>query len=68
MTAYPPWLDSSIDLFDFDCNLTHPEFASQADALIESAKTARVTKMLVPGASIEESEQCLVLARLHPEV
>ncbi|KAF0685813.1 Aste57867_22335 [Aphanomyces stellatus] len=65
--ALPEWLDASVDLFDFDCNLTHPEFIGQADALIESARIVRVTQMLVPGATIEESQQCLALARKHPE-
>ncbi|RHY09946.1 hypothetical protein DYB36_005582 [Aphanomyces astaci] len=66
VNVLPAWLDDSVDLFDFDCNLTHPEFTGQADALIESARHLRVTQMLVPGSTIEESQQCLALARQHP--
>ncbi|CAK4801530.1 unnamed protein product [Aphanomyces euteiches] len=63
----PAWLNETVELFDFDCNVTHLEFEGQADALIESARRLRVTQMLVPGATIEESKQCLELARKYPE-
>ncbi|KDO18539.1 hypothetical protein SPRG_21679 [Saprolegnia parasitica CBS 223.65] len=51
----PAWLTPDIDLFDFDCA-----------ALIAEAKEARVKQMLVPGATLAESQQCLDLARLYP--
>ncbi|KDO24187.1 hypothetical protein SPRG_10615 [Saprolegnia parasitica CBS 223.65] len=68
VSKLPAWLTSDVDLFDFDCNLTHPEFEGQAPALIAEAKEVRVTQMLVPGATLEESRQCLDLARLYPTV
>ncbi|ETV93173.1 hypothetical protein H310_12780 [Aphanomyces invadans] len=62
----PRWLDDTVDLFDFDCNVTHPEFKGQEDALVQCARRVRVTQMLVPGSTIEESHECLALARQHP--
>ncbi|OQR86489.1 hypothetical protein ACHHYP_10488 [Achlya hypogyna] len=65
--AYPEWLSDEVDLFDFDCNLTHPDFEGQAPELITSAQSARVTQMLVPGATLEESQACVALCRQHPK-
>ncbi|KAF1793390.1 Metal-dependent hydrolase [Phytophthora cactorum] len=47
--------DGMLELFDFDCNLTH-----------EDLQAVGVKEMLVPGATIEESQRAIELCRQHP--
>ena len=55
-------------MFDFDCNFTHPELVHQTQNLIQVARKLCITQFLVPGASIEESKQCIQLAEQYPNV
>lgn len=59
-------LDTSLELFDFDCNLTHEDLCGNVDALIRQAAAVGVKEMLVPGATIEESQRAIKLCRQYP--
>ncbi|KAF4041469.1 TatD related DNase [Phytophthora infestans] len=56
----------NLELFDFDCNLTHEHLRGNVAALMQQAASVGVKEMLVPGATIEESQQAIELCRLHP--
>jgi TatD DNase family protein len=53
---------------DIGVNLTHDSFDADRDAVIERARAAGVTQMLVTGADLASSEAALQLARVHPRV
>jgi TatD DNase family protein len=57
-----------MELIDIGCNLTHDSFDGDRDQVIEAARAAGVTQMMVTGASGEGSEQALALARTWPRV
>ncbi|GMG16242.1 unnamed protein product [Phytophthora fragariaefolia] len=57
---------SPLELFDFDCNLTHEDLRDNVAALMQQAQAVGVTEMLVPGASIDESQRAVELCRQHP--
>ncbi|DAZ95154.1 TPA: hypothetical protein N0F65_009863 [Lagenidium giganteum] len=62
----PPSVPELSDLFDFDCNLTHADLASDVDTLMRAAAAVGVTQMLVPGATLQESTEAIELCRQHP--
>ncbi|CAI5728058.1 unnamed protein product [Peronospora destructor] len=57
---------SKFELFDFDCNLTHEDLCNNVKALIQQATAVGVKEMLVPGATIEESQRAIELCRQYP--
>jgi TatD DNase family protein len=56
------------ELMDIGVNLTHRSFASDRDAVLERARTAGVTRMVLTGTSVRGSEDAAELARAHPGV
>jgi len=57
-----------MQLIDIGVNLTHDSFDHDRDQVIERARNAGVTRMIVTGASREHSPKALALARAHPGV
>ncbi|MFP7723432.1 TatD family hydrolase [Lysobacter sp. A3-1-A15] len=57
-----------MQLIDIGANLTHESFDRDRDAVIERARAAGVTRMVVTGASREHSPKALALAHAHPGV
>ncbi|KAG3114918.1 hypothetical protein PI124_g2539 [Phytophthora idaei] len=58
--------DGMLELFDFDCNLTHEDLRGNVTVLMQQAEAVGVKEMLVPGATIEESQRAIELCRQHP--
>ena len=58
----------AMELIDIGCNLTHDSFDSDRDEVLEMARQAGVTQMIVTGASEEGSPQALQLARSYPGI
>lgn len=54
------------NLIDIGVNLTHDSYAADRDAVIERARSAGVTHMIVTGTSVPGSRQALQLSREHP--
>ncbi|KAG6594339.1 TatD related DNase [Phytophthora cinnamomi] len=63
--AEPPHA-ADLELFDFDCNLTHEDLRDNVSALMQQAAAVGVKEMLVPGATIDESQRAVELCRQHP--
>lgn len=59
---------STLTLFDMDCNLTHPELKQHAQTAIEESQSLGIQQMLVPGASLDESDMAIALCQEHPTV
>ncbi|KAE8893418.1 hypothetical protein PF005_g17039 [Phytophthora fragariae] len=57
---------ADLELFDFDCNLTHEDLRGNVATLMQQASTVGVKEMLVPGATIDESQRAIELCRQHP--
>ncbi len=55
-----------MQLIDIGANLTHDSFDHDRDAVLQRARDAGVTRMIITGASREHSPQALELAKLHP--
>lgn len=55
-----------MDLIDIGANLTHDSFDRDRDAVLQRARDAGVTRMIVTGASREHSPKALELALAHP--
>lgn len=55
-----------MELIDIGCNLTHDSFDSDREQVLERARQAGVTQMVVTGASAEGSRKALELARGFP--
>ncbi|MDQ3160319.1 MAG: TatD family hydrolase [Pseudomonadota bacterium] len=55
-----------MDLIDIGANLTHDSFDRDRDAVLQRARDAGVTRMIITGASREHSPQALALALQHP--
>jgi TatD DNase family protein len=55
-----------MDLIDIGANLTHDSFDRDRDAVLERARAAGVSRMVVTGASREHSPKALALAQAHP--
>ena len=54
-----------MQLIDIGANLTHDSFDRDRDAVLERARAAGVTQLVVTGASREHSPQALQLAQAH---
>ena len=63
-TAAP--YNAPMHLIDIGANLTHDSFDHDRDAVLQRARDAGVTRMIVTGASREHSPKALELARRHP--
>ncbi|MDR6674435.1 TatD family hydrolase [Xanthomonas sp. 1678] len=55
-----------MQLIDIGANLTHDSFDRDRDAVLQRARDAGVTQMVVTGASREHSPLALQLAQRHP--
>lgn len=55
-----------MQLIDIGANLTHDSFDHDRDTVLQRAREAGVTQMVVTGASREHSPQALALAQAHP--
>ena len=55
-----------MQLIDIGANLTHESFGRDLYAVLERARVAGVTRMVVTGASREHSPQALALAQAYP--
>ena len=55
-----------MSLIDIGANLTHDSFDRDRDAVLQRARDAGVTQMVVTGASREHSPLALQLAQRHP--
>lgn len=55
-----------MELIDIGANLTHDSFDRDRDAVLQRARDAGVTRMIVTGASREHSPKALELALAHP--
>ena len=53
-------------MIDIGANLTHDSFDRDRDAVLQRARAAGVTKMIITGASREHSPMALELAQAHP--
>ena len=62
----PPRVVSGMQLIDIGANLTHDSFDRDRDAVLQRARTAGVTRLVVTGASREHSPKALMLAQQHP--
>lgn len=57
---------SDTPLIDIGANLTHESFDHDREAVLDRARAAGVTRMIVTGASREHSPKALVLAQTFP--
>ncbi len=57
-----------MDLIDIGANLTHDSFEADRDAVLQRAQDAGVSRIVVTGASREDSPKALALALAHPGV
>src|SRR6478609_9843447 len=55
-----------MQLIDIGANLTHDSFDHDRDAVMQRARAAGVSRMIVTGASREHSPKAAELARAHP--
>ncbi|GHC03630.1 TatD family hydrolase [Thermomonas carbonis] len=53
-------------LIDIGANLTHDSFDRDRDTVLQRARDAGVTRMIITGASREHSPKALALAQTHP--
>ncbi len=57
-----------MDLIDIGANLSHDSFDHDRDAVLQRARAAGVSQLVVTGASREHSPKALALALAHPGV
>lgn len=57
-----------MDLVDIGINLSHKQFGSDREAVIERARAAGVRRMLVTGTSVPSTRAALALAREKPGI
>lgn len=55
-------------LFDSHCHLTDERFAGEADAVVERARQAGVTRLVTVASDADDAEQAIRLARRHEGV
>ncbi len=56
-----------MNLVDIGANLTHESFDHDRDAVLQRARDAGVTRLIITGASREHSPKALHLAQQHPD-
>jgi len=54
-------------LTDIGANLTHPAFRDDLDAVLARARQAGVTRIIVTGTTVQESQVAVDLAASHPD-
>jgi TatD DNase family protein len=52
-------------MIDIGANLTHPSFRDDLDAVLERARSAGITSIVVTGTTVEESRQAAHLSEKH---
>ncbi|WP_020650474.1 TatD family hydrolase [Solimonas variicoloris] len=57
---------AGLDLVDIGANLAHDSFHADFEAMLERARAAGVTQIVVTGSSLASAEQALLLAQRHP--
>lgn len=57
-----------IQYTDIGINLTNKQFQNDTETIIQNAIEAQITKMILTGTSIRNSEQSAVLAKKYPNV
>ena len=57
---------SNYIIVDIGANLTNKKFSRDLDAVIQRAREAGVTKIMVTGTSIHSTKEALRLTRLYP--
>jgi TatD DNase family protein len=57
-----------LDLIDIGANLTHRSFDSDRERVLERAREAGVTRLIVTGSSVDASRGAAALAAEHPGV
>lgn len=65
--ARPVFRSAAMQLIDIGANLTHDSFDHDRDAVLQRARDAGVTRMVITGASREHSPKALELAQAHPD-
>lgn len=55
-----------MELIDIGINLSHSSFAPDRNSVIQRARAANVTAMIVTGTSVKSSQAALALVRSHP--
>ncbi len=55
-----------MDLIDIGANLTHDSFDHDREAVLQRARNAGISQLVVTGASREHSPKALALAQAHP--
>jgi len=55
-----------MELFDIGANLSHESFDIDRDQVLQRARDAGITQLVVTGASREHSPKALALAQAHP--
>jgi TatD DNase family protein len=53
---------------DIGINLTNKQFQNDTETIIQNAIDAEVSKMILTGTSVRNSEQSAVLAKKYPNV
>ncbi|OED40758.1 hydrolase TatD [Chromatiales bacterium (ex Bugula neritina AB1)] len=61
-------MTSADPLIDIGANLTHESFNSDLEAVLNRAREANVSHMVVTGSDIKESISAIKLASCHPDV
>ena len=56
-----------MQLTDICCNLTHDSFAKDRDAVVQRARQSGVTRLILAGASLQESRSCIDLAHTYAD-
>ena len=57
---------SNYIIVDIGANLTNKKFSRDLDAVIQRAREAGVTKIMVTGTSLHSTKEALRLTRLYP--
>lgn len=60
--------NTTAQLIDIGVNLTDSAFSKDRDKVIEAAQQCGVTRMIITGTTLEESEQALELCMQHPDI
>src|SRR5271154_6906802 len=55
-------------LVDTHAHLDFPEFAGEVDAIVDRAKSAGVSRIIVIGTTLKSSRQAILFAEQYPEV
>ncbi len=56
----------AMELIDIGVNLAHDSFDADRDHILQRARAAGVTQMVITGSSIEATQKAIALSRQHP--